>query len=199
MAKKQAIVSETLANYSQAHTGARSMRTVTGTISQSCKALGGIGSETITIGRTEAKEKIVTTVENFFKSLGIPYGNGRIIFGSIRASWNPYLVGEKGEFMICKNVIQRVKIGKQSYVLYRMTEDGKFKAVSVYQPAIVRETAWTPYLICEGLAQSTFIDETKEACDKSKAEFDELQANGGLYVLDALTNEYIPAKMNQAA
>ncbi len=181
-----------VANYAQAHTGARSMRAVTSTISQAAKSLGGIGDEVITIGRTDSKEKIVTTVVNFFGSLDIPYGNGRVIFASIRAKWNPYLVGEKGEFMICKNVIQRVKINKQSYVLYRMTEKGDYKAVSLYQPAIVRETAWTPYLICEGLAQSKFIDEVKTTVDASKAEFENLKANGGLYVHDALTNEYVP-------
>lgn len=180
-----------VANYAQAHTGARSMRQVTGTISQAAKSLGGIPDEVITIGRTDSKEKIVTTVSNFFASLDIPYGNGRVIFGSIRAKYNPYLVGEKGEFMICKNVIQRVKIGKQSYVLYRLNEKGEYKAVSIYQPAIVRETGWTPYLICEGLAQSKFIDEVKTLVDASKADFDTLKANGGLYVHDSLTDEYV--------
>lgn len=199
MSKKQTIVSETLANYSQAHTGARSMRTVTGTISQSCKALGGIGSETIVIGRTEAKEKIVTTVESFFKSLGIPYGNGRVIFSAVRAKWNAYLIGEKGEFMICKNVVQRTKIGKQSYVLYRKDEDGKMKAVSVYQPAPVRETSWTPYLICEGLAQSAFVGEVMTASATSQAEFERMRNAGELYVFDSLTEEYVPANMCKAA
>ena len=198
--KKQTIVSETVTTYGQAHTGARSMRSVTGTISQASKALGGIGSETITIGRTENKEKIVTTVENFFASLDIPYGGGRVIFGSIRTKWNPYLINEEGGFMLCKSVVQRTKIGKQSYVLYRKDADGKYKAVSVYQPTAVRETGWTPYLICEGLAQSKFIEETKAQVEASKAEFERMSSAGELYVHDELTGDYVPlCQLSKAA
>ena len=183
-----------VANYAQAHAGARSMRQVTGTISQAAKSLGGVPDEIISIGRTPSKEKIQISVIDYFKSLGIPYGNGRVIFAQIKALYKPYLLGEKGEFMLCKNVIQRVKINKQNYVLYRVdpNDSTKFKAVSVYQPAIVRETGWTGPMICEALSQNKFLDEVMTMVDASKAEFQTLKANGELYVHDALTNEYVP-------
>ncbi len=184
----------TVANYAQAHNGARSMRQVTGTISQAAKVLGGCGGETITIGKNDKKEKITITVEDFFKSLNLPYGGGRVVFASIKKAWSDYLTDKEGNFMICKNVIQRAKIGKQSYVLYRKDEKGEMKAVSIYQPAVVRSTGWTGCLICEGVAQSKFIDEVKAICEESQAEFDNLKATGGLYVPDSLTDEYVPYK-----
>lgn len=181
-----------VANYAQAHTGARSMRTVTGTLNQARKSLGGIGNEVIVIGRNEKKEKIYTTVAKFMESVGIPYGRGQVQLASIKAKWNGFLKDEEGRLMTCKKVIQRVKIGKQNYILYRQDENGAFKTVSIYKPAAVRDTSWTPYIICEGLAESAFIEEVKATCEKSQSEFDELKANGGLYVHDSLTNEYIP-------
>lgn len=181
-----------VANYAQAHTGAGSMRKVTGTLNQARKSLGGIGNEAIVIGRNEKKEKIYTTVAKFMESVEIPYGNGQVLLASIKKAWNHYLCDKEGNLMLCKKVIQRAKIGKQSYVLYRQDEDGEYKAVSIYQPAAVRDTGWTPYLICEGLAQSKFIDEVKATCEKSQADFDELKDNGGLYVHDSLTGEYVP-------
>lgn len=190
-AKNQVNVNS-VANYAQAHAGARSMRQVTGTISQAAKVLGGCGSELITIGKNENKEKITISVENFFKSLELPYGGGRVVFGSIKKAWNPALIDKDGNFMLCKNVIQRAKINKQSYVLYAQNEKGEFKAVSIYQPAVVRSTGWTGTLICEGVAQSKFYDEVKATCEKSQADFDELKAQGLLFVHDALTNEYVP-------
>lgn len=184
----------TVANYAQAHTGARNMRQVTGTISQAAKALGGIGSELITIGKGDNKEKITIKVEDFFKSMDLAYGGGRVVFTSIKKAYAPELVDKDGNFMLYKNVIQRVKIGKQSYVLYRQDEKGEMKAVSIYQPAVVRSSGWTPTLICEGIAQSKFIGEVKAIGEKSQSDFDELKANGMLYVHDSLTDEYVAYK-----
>ena len=183
-----------VANYAQAHTGARNMRDAAGTISQACKSLSGIGDVVINIGRTPSKEKIMIAVKDYFKSLDIPYGNGRVIYSQVNALYNPYLVNEKGEYMLCKNVTQRVKIGKQSYILYRQdpNDSTKMKAVQLYQPAAMRANGWTYTQVCEALSQNKFIDEVKAMVDASKAEFDTLKANGGLYVHDALTNEYVP-------
>jgi len=190
--KNNSVSVNTVANYAQAHAGARSMRAVTGTISQAAKALGGIGNELITIGKNGNKEKLTISVKEFFESLNMPYGNGRIMFQSINARWEANLRDKEDNFMICKNVIQRVKIGKQRYALYTPNEEGEFKTVSVYEPAVVRSTGWTPYLICEGIAQSAFYEEVAQACEESKREFNELKENGLLYVHDSLTDEYVP-------
>jgi len=182
----------TVANYAQAHTGARSMRNVTGTISQAAKALGGIGDELITIGKGDNKEKITIKVADFFASMDLSYGGGRVVFASIKKAYAAELVDKDGNFMLYKNVIQRVKIGKQNYVLYTLNDKGEYKAASIYQPAVVRSTGWTPTLICEGIAQSKFIDEVRTIGEKSQADFDALKAAGALYVHDSLTDEYVP-------
>lgn len=194
--KIQTVNVNTVANYQDAHAGAKGMREAAGTLSQACKTLSGIGDQLIPMGRTPSKEKKMILVKDYFKGLDIPYGNGRIICSQVIARYQSYLVGPKGEYMLCKYVTQRVKINKQSYILYRVdpNDSTKYKAVQLYQPAPVRETAWTYLQVCEALSQNKFLDEVKTMVDESKAEFENLKANGGLYVHDALTNEYVPYK-----
>ena len=188
-------VNNAVTNYAQAHAGARSIKVTCGSMNQARKALGGIGSEAIVIGKNDKKEKVYTTVSTFMETMGIPYANGQVQLAAIKAAWASYLKDEKGNLLICRNVNQRVKIGKQNYVLYRKDEEGKFKAASIYMPAPVGDNSWDPYRICEGLAQSKFIDEVKATCEASKAEFEQLKADGALYVHDALTDDYVPVKV----
>ena len=185
-------VNNLVANYQQAHTSARSIKVAASTLNQARKALGGIANEAIVIGRNDKKEKIYTKVSTFMETVGCPYKGGQVPLSSIKNAWADYLKDKDGNLMVCKNVVQRTKIGKMSYTLYCKGEDDKFKAVTIYQPAPVRDNGWDPYKICEGLAQSKFIDEVSETCEKSKKDFDELNANGGLYVHDTITNEYVP-------
>lgn len=182
-------------NYAQAHTGARSIKVAAGSINQARKALGGIGNEAIVIGKNEKKEKVYSTVSKFMEAVGIPYGNGQVSLASIKEAWADYLKDKDGNLLICRAVNQRVKIGKQNYILYRKDEEGKFRAASIYQPAPVGDHSWDPYRICEGLAQSKFIDEVQATCEASKAEFEQLKADGALYVHDALTDEYVSVKV----
>lgn len=184
-------VNNIVANYQQAHTGARSIKVATSTLNQARKALGGIAQEPIAIDRDENKKKVYTTVGSFMETVGCPYAGGQVTLASIKQAWADYLKDKDGAMLLCKNVVQRTKVGKTSYVLYRKDEDGKFKAVSIYQPAPVRDNGWDPYRIVEGLAQSHFIEETIAKCEASKAEFEKLNAEGGLYVHDELTEEYV--------
>lgn len=188
-------VNNQVANYAQAHTGARSIKVATSTLNQARKALGGISTEAIVIGKNDKREKVYTTVGSFMESVGCPYSEGQVSLASIRDAWAPYLKNEEGSMLICKNVVQRVKVGKSTYVLYRKDDKGAYKAVSIYMPAPVRDNGWDPYRICEGLAQSKFIDEVIATCEASKAEFDRLNAEGELFVHDALTDEYVPMKV----
>ena len=192
-------VNNQVANYDQAHTAARSTKVATSTMNQARKSFGGIQNEPITIGRDESKKKVYSTVGSFMETVGCPYVRGQVSLSAIKGAWADFLKDKDGHLLVCKNVVQRTKIGKQSYVLYRKGEDGKMKAASVYEPAPVRDNGWDPYRICEGLAQSKFIEETKASCEKSKKEFETLQANGELYVHDELTGEYVTVVLRQAA
>ena len=185
-------VNNQVANYAQGHTAARSTKVATSSLNQAKKALGGIQNEPIVIGKDENKKKVYTTVGSFMETVGCPYSGGQVSLASIKQAWADYLKDENGSMLLCKNVVQRTKIGKQSYVLYRVDEEGKYKAVSIYQPSPVRDNGWDPYRICEGLAQSKFIDEVRATCEASQKAFDELNANNGLFVHDALTGEYVP-------
>ena len=185
-------VNNSVINYAQAHMGARSIKVKCGSMNQARKALGGIGNEPIVIGKNDKKEKIYTTVGAFMGVVGIPYSNGQVQLASIKAAWDAYLKDDKDNLLLCRNVNQRVKIGKQNYLLYRQDAEGKYKPASIYMPAPVGDNSWDPYRICEGLAQSKFIDEVKATCEASKAEFDELKANGALFVHDALIDKYVP-------
>lgn len=195
--KIQTVNVNTVANYNEAHAISIGMRKKTGTISQQAKALGGIGEEEIevTIGKGEERKKIRIKVVDFFAAINLPYGNGRVVFSSINARWDSYLRDKEGTFMVCKEVIQRIKVGKQNYILYRDVVDAKgehkFKAATIYEPAVVRETSWTTTLICDGLSQSTFIDEVKAKVAESTAEFETLKATDQLYVHDSLTDSYV--------
>ena len=192
-------VNNQVANYAQAHTGARSIKVATSTLNQARKALGGIQNEPIAFGRDENRKKVYTTVGSFMEVCGCPYVSGQVTLSAIRAAWAPYLMNSEGAMLVCKNVVQRTKVGKQTYVLYRRDEEGKYKAASIYQPAPVRENGWDPYRICEGLAQSKFIEETIAACEASKAEFERLRTAGELYVYDALTDNYVAIELREAA
>ena len=185
-------VNNIVANYKQAHTGARSIKVATSTLNQARKALGGIATEPIAIDRDENKKKVYTTVGSFMETVGCPYAGGQVTLAAIKQAWADYLKDKDGAMLLCKNVVQRTKVGKTSYILYRKDEDGKMKTVSIYQPAPVRDNGWDPYRIVEGLAQSKFIAETIAKCEASKAEFEKLNAEGGLFVHDELTGEYVP-------
>ena len=196
-AKIQTVNVNTVANFNEAHAFSMGIRKKTGTISQQAKALGGIGEETIEVamGKGADRKKVAIKVVDFFAAIGASYGGGRIIFGTINARWDAYLRDKEGTFMVCKDVIQRIKVGKQNYILYREVVDSKgerkMKAATIYEPAIVRETSWTTTLICEGLSQSFFIDEVKARVEESKAAFETLKTNDELYVHDALTDTYV--------
>ncbi|MBR3398573.1 MAG: hypothetical protein IKH08_02210 [Prevotella sp.] len=196
-AKIQKVNVNTVANYNEAHAFSIGMKKKTGTISQQAKALGGIGEESIevTMGKGAERKKVAIKVVDFFASINAPYGGGRIVFGTINARWDAYLRDKEGTFMVCKDVIQRIKIGKQNYILYREVVDSKgerkMKAATIYQPAPVRETSWTTTLICDGLSQSAFIDEVKVRVEESKAAFEAMKTNDELYVHDALTDTYV--------
>ena len=192
-------VNNQVANYAQGHTAARSTKVATSSLNQAKKALGGIQNEPIVIGKDENKKKVYSTVGSFLQTCGCPYVNGQVPLSGIKSAWADFLKDKEGSLLICKNVVQRTKIGKQTYMLYRKDEEGKYKAVSIYQPSPVRDNGWDPYRICEGLAQSKFIDETIAACEASKLEFETLRENGGLYVHDSLTGEYLPISLRQAA
>ncbi len=190
--KIQVVNVNSVSNYSEAHAFSMAIRKKTGTISQQSKALAGIGEEMIevTMGKGAERRKVSIKVVDFFGSIGAPYGDGRTIFRTVNSRWADYLRDAEGTFMVCKNVVQRTKIGKQNYILYRLV-DGKYKAATIYQPAVVRESSWTTTLICEGLSQSHFIDEVKAEVEKSMAEFEQLKATDALYVHDALTDSYV--------
>lgn len=196
-AKIQTVNVNTVANYNEAHAFSIGMKKKTGTISQQAKALGGIGEETIeiTMGKGAERKKVAIKVVDFFAAINAPYGRGRIVFGTINARWDSYLRDKEGTFMVCKDVIQRVKIGKQNYILYHEVVDSKgerkMKAATIYEPAPVRETSWTTTLICDGLSQSAFIDEVKANVAASKAAFEVMKATDELYVHDSLTDTYV--------
>lgn len=192
-------VNNQVANLEQGMTASRSTKNATSTLNQARKSLGGIQNEPITIGRDEQKKKVYSTVGSFMETMGCPYVNGQVTLAAIKAAVHDYLCGKEGELQVCKNVVQRTKVGKQSYVLYRKNEKGEFKAVTIYQPAPVREQGWSPYLICVLLAQSHFIEETIAACDASKAEFERLRDAGELYVHDELTDSYVSIALREAA
>ena len=182
-------------NYKQAHAGARSIKFVASTLNQARKALGGIADEPIAIGKNAKGEKVYTTVGSFMETVGCPYTKGQVTLAAIKKAWAPYLKDKEGSLLMCKNVNKRVKIGKTTFLLYRKDENGDYKTVSVYQPAPVRDNGWDPYRICDGLAQSKFIDETKADCEASMAEYEALKANHGLYVHDPLTDKYVPVNV----
>lgn len=185
-------VNNVVANFEQGMTAARSTKYASASINQARKALGGIQNEAIVIGKNDEKKKIYTTIGSFLSSVGCPYSGGQVALSAIKAAVADYLKDKDGNMQICKNVVQRTKVGKSTYVLYRKDENGKFKSVSIYQPAPVRDNGWDPYKICVMLVQSKFIDDTIAMCEASKAEFDKLNAEGGLYVHDELTDEYVP-------
>ena len=185
-------VNNIVANLEQGLIGARSTKQATSTLNQSRKALGGIQNEAIVIGKNDEKKKIYSTVGSLMATVGCPYSGGQVSLASIKAAVPDYLKDNEGRLSICKNVVQRVKVGKQTYALYRKDENGEFKSVSIYQPAPVRDNSWSPYLICVMLVQGHFLEETIARVDKSKADYEALKSAGNLYVHDNLTNEYVP-------
>ena len=189
-------VNNQVVNYQQAHAGARSIKVAAGTLNQARKSLGGIADEPIAIGRDSKRNKVYTTVGSFMASVGCPYEKGQVALSAIKSAWADYLKDSEGRMLLCRNVNQRIKIGKQNYLLYHADENGKMKPVSVYQPTPVRDNGWDPYRICEGLAQSKFIDETIVACTLSMGEFERMRQSHELFVLDSLTGDYIPVKEN---
>jgi hypothetical protein len=195
--KIQTVNVNTVANYAEAHAFSMGIRKKTGTISQQSAALSGIGEETIevTMGKGAERKKVAIKVVDFFASINASYGDRRVIFRTVNSSWADFLRNEEGTFCVCKEVPQRIKIGKQNYILYREVTDSKgetkYKAATIYQPAPVREGSWTTTLICEGLSQSFFIDEVKAEYEKSLAAFEAMWTNDELYVHDALTDTYV--------
>lgn len=195
--KIQTVNVNTVANYAEAHAFSMGIRKKTGTISQQSAALSGIPEETIevTMGKGAERKKIAIKVAEFFKAIGCAYGDRRVIFRSVNSKWADYLRDSEGTFCVCKEVVQRIKIGKQNFILYRQITDSKgetkYKAATIYQPAAVREGSWTTTLICEGLSQSHFLDEVKAEVEKSMAAYETLKANDELYVHDALTDCYV--------
>ena len=147
------------------------------------------------MGKGAERKKIAIKVADFFKAIGAAYGDRRVIFRSVNSKWADYLRDKEGTFCVCKEVVQRIKIGKQNFILYRVVTDSKgetkYKAATIYQPAAVREGSWTTTLICEGLSQSHFLDEVKAEVEKSMAAYEALKANDELYVHDALTDTYV--------
>lgn len=184
-----------VSNYKQAHNAARNIKVAASTLNQARKALSGIQNEPIMIGRDENKQKLYSTVASFMDVVGCPYKRGQVSLSAILDAWADFLKDEEKSPMLCKNVSMRVKIGKTTYRLYTKDEDGKFHPVSVYKPATVPTTGWDPYKICEGLAQSKFAEETMDACEKSKAAYEQLKKDGNLYVHDTLTDKYIAVKV----
>ena len=195
--KSQTVNVNTVANYAEAHAFSMGIRKKTGTISQQSAALSGIPEETIevTMGKGAERKKIAIKVVDFFPAIGCAYGDRRVIFRSVNSKWADYLRDSEGTFCVCKDVVQRIKIGKQNFILYRQITDSKgetkYKAATIYQPAAVREGSWTTTLICEGLSQSHFLDEVKAEVEKSMASYETLKANDELYVHDALTDTYV--------
>lgn len=195
--KIQTVNVNTVANYAEAHAFSMGIRKKTGTISQQSAALSGIPEETIevTMGKGAERKKIAIKVADFFPAIGCAYGDRRVIFRSVNSKWADYLRDSEGTFCVCKEVVQRIKIGKQNFILYRVVTDSKgetkYKAATIYQPAAVREGSWTTTLICEGLSQSHFLDEVKAEVEKSMANYETLKANDELYVHDALTDTYV--------
>ncbi len=195
--KIQTVNVNTVANYAEAHAFSMGIRKKTGTISQQSAALSGIGEETIevTMGKGAERKKVAIKVVDFFASINASYGDRRVIFRTVNSRWADYLRDKEGTFCVCKEVPQRIKVGKQNYILYREVTDSKgetkFKAATIYQPAPVRESSWTTTLICDGLSQSFFIDEVKAEVEKSMAAFEAMKTNDELYVHDALTDTYV--------
>ena len=195
--KSQTVNVNTVANYAEAHAFSMGIRKKTGTISQQSAALSGIPEETIevTMGKGAERKKIAIKVVDFFPAIGCAYGDRRVIFRSVNSKRADYLRDSEGTFCVCKDVVQRIKIGKQNFILYRQITDSKgetkYKAATIYQPAAVREGSWTTTLICEGLSQSHFLDEVKAEVEKSMASYETLKANDELYVHDALTDTYV--------
>ena len=136
--KIQTVNVNTVANYAEAHAFSMGIRKVTGTISQQCGALSGIPEETIeiTMGKGAERRKVSIKVVDFFGSIDAPYGDRRVIFRTVNSRWADYLRNAEGTFMVCKEVIQRIKVGKQNYVLYRKDEEGKYHILGYgYDPA----------------------------------------------------------------
>lgn len=195
--KIQTVNVNTVKNYAEAKAFSIGMKKKTGTISQQSAALSGIGEETIevTMGKGAERKKVAIKVVDFFASINASYGDRRVIFRTVNSRWADYLRDKEGTFCVCKEVPQRIKVGKQNYILYREVTDSKgetkFKAATIYQPAPVREGSWTTTLICDGLSQSFFIDEVKAEVEKSMAAFEAMKTNDELYVHDALTDTYV--------
>ena len=185
-------VNNVVATIEQGMIAARNTKIATGSINQARKGLGGIQDEAICIGKNDKGEKIYTTIGKFLATVGCPYVGGQVSLVSIRKACADYLKDSEGAMQICRNVVQRTKVGKTSYVLYRQDENGKFRPVSIYQPAKVNDHGWDSYKIVVMLVQSHWLDKTIEKCDQSKADYEALKANGGLYVHDELTDEYVP-------
>lgn len=195
--KIQTVNVNTVANYAEAQAFSIGMKKKTGTISQQSAALSGIGEEIIEVpmGKGAERKKVAIKVVDFFASINASYGDRRVIFRTVNSRWADYLRDKDGTFMVCKDVPQRTKIGKQNYILYRQYVDSKgevkYKAATIYQPAPVRESSWTTTLICLGLSQSFFVEDRKAAVEESTAAFEALKANDELYVHDALTDTYV--------
>lgn len=195
--KIQTVNVNTVANYAEAHAFSMGIRKKTGTLSQQCAALSGIGEETIevTMGKGADRKKVSIKVVDFFKAIGAAYGDRRVIFRTVNSKWADYLRDKEGTFCVCKEVPQRIKIGKQNFYLYREVTDSKgetkYKVATIYQPAPVRESSWNTTLICDGLSQSHFVEEVKAEVEKSMAAYETLKANDELYVHDALTDTYV--------
>lgn len=199
MAKKEnAVIGENnqtqIVNYQQAHAGARSIKMAASTLNQARKALSGIENESIVIGRNTDKEKLYTTIGSFMSAVGCPYVKGQVSLKSILDTWAPFLKDDKGNPMLCRNVTKRVRVGKSTYPLYHEDDKGHMKLVQVYEPAPVSETGWDPYKICEGLAQSKFLDETVAMYTESLADYERMKKNHDFYVKDALTGGYLPVR-----
>ena len=193
ISNQQAVnVNNVVANFEQGMTAARSTKQATGSINQARKGLGGIQSEAIVIGKNAEGKKIYSTVGSLLSTVGCPYSGGQVSLAAIKKACADYLKDSEGAMRICRNVVQRVKVGKTSYTLYRKDENGKFKSVTIYQPAKVNDHRWDSYKIVVMLVQSHWLDDTIAMCEKSKAEFENLKATNGLYVHDELTDEYVP-------
>jgi len=182
-------------NLAQAQTGARSIQKSSQTLNQARKSMGGISGEPVYIGRDENKTKLYTTVAQFMESVGCPLSaGGQVLLASIKNATADYLKDKEGRLMVCGNIPIRVKIGKKSYRVY-VNINGDYKALSWWGPKPVSDTGWNARKIVEMLAQSKFLDETKAAVEKSRAEAKDF---GEYYVEDELTGKYVKVDVDFA-
>lgn len=184
--KKSVELVNSVNNYFEAQSASKASRALTGRLDNARRALSGLAKEVITFKDADKKAHSMT-MASFMAQVGCPYANGHITLRAIMEVWAKK-DSETGHLQICKNVVQKVKIGKTNYSLYKQNEDGTYETVKLFVPVTVRPTGWNPTLIVQGLAQSHFEEEIDCMIAKSREDYNAIEK---FYVKDELTGAFV--------